>query len=431
MSGSRPLSVSGFSLTGGKACRQAFFACLLALAGVAAAAADAPPGAEYLAQFVLDLRPGKPTAAARIRIVQTERRLKRLRLKMPAGEFSAVSGDGRVTRKGDSVTWEIPVRGGELRYDVVITHRRNDKGYDALVTEQWTLFRVDDMFPAAAAVHKAGARGRGELLLGLPSGWSGVTPYLPDPENRLRFSHPTRRYARPVGWILAGRIGSRMDVIGPTMVRIAAPRGQRVQRVPMLALIRATLPVLQAELPRVPPYLLIVTAGEPMWRGGLSAPNSFFVHADRPLISENGTSTLIHEVVHVVAPVPADRNEDWIDEGLAEYLGLVLLLRGQAISRERFDHAIATFRRRGARVRSMLTRSASGTVTARAVTIFHDLDEELRRRSRNDSDIFELLRRMMLETEPLDITRLRALASALLDGAEAEALAPGKVPGLP
>jgi hypothetical protein len=406
---------------------------LVALAGATPDAMLAGPstGAEYEAQFLLELRSGEPSAAARIRIIQPERRLKRLRLNMPEDRYRQVSGAGRVQRKGDTVTWDVPATGGELRYEVQIDHKRNDKGYDALVTRHWALMRLDDAFPPAAATLRKGARSRSEVLLDLPPGWSALTAYLPDPEGRLAVEHRERRHARPVGWMIAGRIGARMDEIGPTTVRVAAPRGQSVQRVPMLALVRATLPVLQAEIPGIPAYLLILSADDPMWRGGLSAPNSLFLHASRPLISENGTSTLVHEMLHVVAPIPSRRDHDWIDEGIAEYLGLVALLRGRVISEERFDHAIATFRRRGADVDNMLTPVASGVITARAVAIFHDLDVELRRRSPDGSDIFDLVRHMMEEKQPIDIIRLRELASTLIGGAKVAALAPARVPEKP
>jgi len=430
MSSCRPPSHGGSRFTQGRSSRQALFAASLLLAAAATAGpAQAAGEREYQAQFLVQLRAGEDAATARIRIVQPRQRLKRLRLQMPEPAFSAVRGDGRVSREGDVVTWEVPARGGELRYETIITHRRNDKGYDALVTGRWAMFRLDDVFPPAAAVHTKNARGRGEVLFDLPPGWTSVSPYPPDADGRMPFVNPKRRYARPVGWALAGHIGARMDVIGPTTVRIAAPRDQGAPRVPMLALIRTTLPVLQEEVSRVPPYLLILTAGDPMWRGGLSAPNSFFIHADRPLISENGTSTLVHELLHVLAPVLTQRDHDWIDEGLAEYLGLVVLQRGQLISPQRFDHAIATFRRRGAGVASMVTPAASGPVTARAVAIFHDLDQELRRRGPAGSDIFELLRRMMQETEPLDIKRLRALAADIVGGKPVNALAASRVPG--
>jgi predicted metalloprotease with PDZ domain len=220
-----------------------------------------------------------------------------------------------------------------------------------------------------------------------------------------------------------------MDVIGPTMVRIAAPRGHSVQRVPMLSLIRAVLPLLQDELAAAPPYLLIVSAGDPMWRGGLSAPNSVYLHADRPIIGENGTSTLVHELVHLLAPVPTDPDHDWIDEGVAEYLGLVLLHRSGAISTERFDHAIDIFRRQGAKVSTMLTRNSSGAVNARAVVIFHDLDLELRKRTGNSKDIFDLVALMMKEQMALDVGRLRLLAAQLTAGQPLQSLSPTRVPG--
>lgn len=395
-------------------------------------AADVHPAsqsAEYRTQFRLDIQPGEDSARGAIRVLQPDSRLKRLRLIMPAATFSAVKADGELTRSGDEVTWEVPARGGELRYRVVVTHERDGGGYDALVTDHNALFRADRVFPRARAVHKPGARGRGELVLVLPSGWSSITPYLPDPSGRLTFVNLQRSFPRPVGWVLAGRIGSRMDVIGETMVRIAAPRGRTVQRVPMLALIRSVLPVLQAELPAMPRYLLVVTAGDPMWRGGLSAPNSVYVHADRPLLSENGTSALVHELIHLLAPVPAAPDQDWIDEGLAEYLGLLVLRESDAISPERFAHAIDVFRRRGKRVRSIVTTNASGVVTARAVAIFDDLDRELRRRSSGRTDIFDLVRRLMQEPEPVDVERLRSLASELAAGQPVQALSAANLPG--
>jgi hypothetical protein len=56
-----------------------------------------------------------------------------------------------------------------------------------------------------------------------------------------------------------------------------------------------------------------------MWRGGLPGPASLYLHADRPLISGNSTSTLLHELVHVAQSYRAAKDEDWIVEGIAEY----------------------------------------------------------------------------------------------------------------
>ena len=122
---------------------------------------------------------------------------------------------------------------------------------------------------------------------------------------------------------------TRTDVIDGVAISVSAPRGIRMQRIGTLAVLRWTLPQL---LPRfrdhAPKQVSIVSAGPPMWLGALSAPNSIFVHADRPLISGNGTSTIVHEMVHVLLrDLSIHREHDWITEGLAEYLSLWAMWR--------------------------------------------------------------------------------------------------------
>ena len=173
---------------------------------------------------------------------------------------------------------------------------------------------------------------------------------------------------------------------------------------------------------------LVVSAGDPMWRGGLSAPTSLYLHSSRPLISENATSPLLHEVAHVVAPVPAAPEHDWIDEGVAEYLALRVLRDSGTISSERFRDAIDTFRRRGTGVRNMLTRSSAGVVTARAVATFNDVDTELGRLTGGKADIFDLVRRLGREERDIDLVRLRALAAELAGGRPLTALSDRNVP---
>lgn len=403
---------------------------LLAALLLAATAVVAADEHVYGVQFRLEIAAGDPMGAASIRVTQSDRQLRRLRWKLPAQTYSRITATGRIERGADDeITWHVPARGGEFRYRVLITHARGKDTYDARVSDRWAIFRADDVFPPAEVALRRGASGRSELLLDLPRGWRAVTPYPPDAAGRMAVSNPERSFDRPLGWIATGELGSRKDLIGPMLVTIVAPKHQGVQRVPMLALLRWTLPVLQAELDEMPAYLPIIVAGDPMWRGGLSAPNSLFTHASRPLISENGTSTLLHEILHVLMPVPAAARHDWIDEGLAEYLGLVLLERSGTISRTRFAHAVETFRRRGAKVRTMQTPHAKGTVTARAVAILHDLDQELQRRSGGRTDLFDLARLLMQQTEPVDVARLRTLASGLVGTPALQSLSAARIPG--
>ncbi|MBM4197187.1 MAG: hypothetical protein FJ197_08850 [Gammaproteobacteria bacterium] len=405
--------------------------CFLGLLMLWPAASFAACTVPFCVQFHIGLAAGQAEGAATIRIRQSDGQLRGLDLDMPVSVFSDVEGDGRVTRRNGRLQWQVPPRGGELRYRVQIDHRRGSGGYDAKVADHWAIFRADDLIPSAAARFRPGVRGYGELRFDLPTGWSVFTPYRADAAGRMTLTGSNSRFPRPVGWVIAGQVGSRMDRIGGTEVRVAAPRGQPVPRLPMLALLRSSLPLIRARLSDLPDYLLVVAGGDPMWRGGLSAANSLYLHADRPLISENATSPLLHELFHVVAPVATRPDQDWIDEGLAEYLALRTLRDSDTISRERFADSIETFRRRGHSVRNMRTRHSRGAVTARAVAVFHDLDQEIQTASDRQADLYDVVRQAMASKEPLDLNRLRQIAAGLNGGRVPSSLSGAAVPLLP
>ena len=142
----------------------------------------------------------------------------------------------------------------------------------------------------------------------------------------------------------------------------------------------------------------VAGAGQPMWCGGLSAPNSMFLHAERPLMSENGTSMLLHELVHVVTRIRGLRREDdWIAEGLAEFYAIELLHRAGGMTdarRVRVREDLAAF---SADVKTLKVRRSTAATTARAALLFEDLDAEIRLASggkrRLDDVVQGLLRR--------------------------------------
>jgi hypothetical protein len=352
---------------------------------------------------------------------------------LDATRLRKVAGDGRVVPAGDDLRWLPPKQGGTLRYEVPLNHRRkgrNGANYDAYLGGRFALFRADDAFPVQSSRRARGGTFTGELRVRQPRGWSVITPYLPDSRGRMAIRNPGDRLARPIGWIIAGDIGTRRDVIAGLEVTVSAPRGLRMERVAMLGLLRWTLPQLLPVLDPDLRYLSIVSAGEPLWLGALSAPNSVFVHADRPLISENGTSTIVHEMVHVLlADLRTPRDQDWIDEGLAEYLSLRALKDSGTVSAARFDATIAGFRRWGADVKSLRTASSTGPVTARAVTVFHDLDAELRRASGGRQSVLTLVADLLRRDEDATLASLRA-AAGRITGRPPRALAATAVPGL-
>lgn len=378
----------------------------------------------YRLTFELRLRAANPLADASIELAQETPLLREARFRAPPDRFGNFRGDGKITREGDFVTWIPPKTGGKLEYFANIEHRRANERFDSLVTPEWALFRADDTFPPARVRHRAGARSRSNLRIRVPDSWSIITPFADGPAGDYLIDNPDRAFDRPTGWLIAGKLGRRKDRIGDIEISVAAPLDAGVERISMLALLRWTLPYLARETDDLPPRLSIVSAGDPMWRGGLSAANSVYVHAERPLLSENGTSTLLHEVLHALLPVPTQRAHDWIDEGIAEYITLRLLRDSGTISPGRFDKAIAGFTARGLAVADdeLLTAHATGAVRARAVSIIAQLDAELDSLTDGQADIYALIRRVRAAGKPLNTDRLRDAALALTGAEQIEAL---------
>ena len=197
-----------------------------------------------------------------------------------------------------------------------------------------------------------------------------------------------------------------------------------MRRMDMLALLNWTLPELNAVLPDALPRLTVVSAGEPMWRGGLSAPASLFLHAERPLISENATSALLHEVMHVALGLQARDGFDWIVEGLAEYYSIELLRRGRAITAKRAGTALEQQAEWGQSATELCARASTAETTARAVTVFAALDLELRDKS--DSSLDDVL--PMIAGGAVDLDVLSEVAEQLL-GSPPDALHIDALPG--
>ncbi len=80
----------------------------------------------------------------------------------------------------------------------------------------------------------------------------------------------------------AGELGVRWERIQGVSVFVAGPVDQGVRRMDILAFLNWNLPVLGEVLDDLPDRLVVVSARDRMWRGGLSGPRSLYLHADRP-----------------------------------------------------------------------------------------------------------------------------------------------------
>ncbi len=293
------------------------------------------------------------------------------------------------------------------------------------MTPDWAIFRAEDIIPRARTRTIAGTSSKTTMEFDLPQGWSAISEYS-SADGIIEVTRPERRFDQPAGWIAIGDLGIRRESIAGTQISIAAPRGERVRRLDMLALLNWTMPELAnirgEELAR----LTIISAGDPMWRGGLSAPASMFIHADRPLISENATSTLLHELVHIALQIRADEGFDWIVEGLAEYYSMELLRRGSAITKRRYSQAIERQENWASEAEYLCGESSSGAVTALAATVFRELDKEIRSKTAQEKDLDDLVRLLAEQPGKATLASLRNAAN-ILTSADVAALDDAKL----
>lgn len=210
--------------------------------------------------------------------------------------------------------------------------------------------------------------------------------------------------------MLLGRIGSRNDLIAGVRVVVAAPLGDSVRRQDALAFLNWNLPHLVDVFPDFTRRLLIISADDPMWRGGLSGPGSLFLHADRPLISENRTSALLHELVHVAMGIRGDHESDWIVEGFAEFYSIETLRRSGGISQTRYAEALERLEQWSRRAPNLFQESSSAAQTARAVIVLKAVDEEIRRASGGRASLDNVARDLAVRRGEVSLELLQGLA---------------------
>lgn len=391
------------------------------------AAAQQGSGRIYQLEYVVTPDPEAGGAWVEMTLSQSSHLLREVNMRAPAGKISAAGGDGEISLEDARLIWKPPPEGGSLRWFALIDHQRNDGAFDAHITADWAIFRVEDVIPQAATRALRGARSETTLSFNLPPGWSSLTEYF-GREHSYRIRNTRRRFDRPAGWIILGEIGIRYDRIAGLRVNVAAPTDQGMRRIDILALLNWTLPEVLRLVPDFPKRLTIIGAGDPMWRGGLSGPRSLFIHADRPLISENATSTLLHEIMHIALGGGAGDGMDWLVEGLAEYYSLAVLHRSGTISDRRYAAAMRKQAEWGSSVSQLCESVSSGAITARAVTILDDLDSEIRTMSEGKKSLDDVLVALAASKNIITLDDFAAIVRGIT-GADADALSASNLPG--
>ncbi|AZE88196.1 hypothetical protein [Pseudomonas orientalis] len=312
------------------------------------------------------------------------------------GDYSDFKADGQWALNGRRGHWQPAADKASLTYRVRLSHAHKPGTYEARMTPAWALFRGDDLVPAARLDQQDGVELVSRLTFELPPGWNSIETAWPRiGKNKFRIDNVSRLFDRPTGWILAGSLGSRRMRLGQTDVTVTSPKGQGMRRMDVLTLLTFVWPQVEAAFPRHPAKLLVVGASDPMRRGAYSARDSIYLNSRTPLVSEDGSSPLIREVVQAIARFNDHDTSDWISEGLAGYYAIELVRRAGGITDERYQAIQTRLTKEGKDVTSLRGEHVSGATASRAVVVLQELDREIRVKTHNKRSLDDLAQAVM------------------------------------
>lgn len=363
---------------------------------------------DYEVRYRARIRPDSGIAVVSVRVVQQRAVLLELSASLDGGHWFDFEADGTFEALEEGgFRWLPPESGGTLRYSTRIDRLRDAAEYDSRCTPRWMVTRAEDLFPSMAARFAAGAQAKATLEFEMPPGWS-VTTALERKGKRFLVEQPDRSLGQPRGWIAAGNLDQLEEEVAGTRVLLGAPASHNARLRDALTFLRFVMPPLAEIVGGMPGRVAVVMADDPMWRGGLAGPSSLYLHSDRPLVDEDGTSPLIHELVHVITHARSTPGHDWIVEGLAEFYSLELLRRSGAVSQETHEESLGRLRKRGRSVREFYGESA-GAQTARAVTLMDRLDRLIREATDDEASLDPVLEALSKERTALDVDSLAEL----------------------
>jgi hypothetical protein len=309
--------------------------------------------------------------------------IERIRLRVEPARFHGFAGTGTIEQTEGQIVWRPDGPYAHLTYTVDLRRRRAPgRGFDSYATADWVLTRTSALFPRSAVSFRDDVEpfpeSRARLRFRLPPGWDAVTVMPAIGHLLFEVETPNRRFDHPRGWLMLGRFKRTDAAIDGTAVTIAAPDGVAIPPQRILHLLQRALPLLQDLLARTPPRLLIVMGPDPMWRGGLSGEESFYMHGDRPLRTADRSSPYLHEAFHVVAPFRPAADAHWVTEGLAELYSVEIQRRIGELDEASFAKALRLFARHGLWGRDFTRTHERALRNNSAPLVMYALDQRIR-----------------------------------------------------
>ena len=393
---------------------------LISLCLLAVMTAKAKQPDTYQLQYHATINPD--TEQAEVQITLPDAKLiNSINFRLDEKFHSKVQGNGELELIDGRAIWQPPEKNARLSYTVKINHERDPGEYDSIYQKDFAIFRGDDLIPPATVRTKPGAHSKATLTFELPQHWNSINSGWPKKADRhFIIDDPERRFDRPTGWFIAGKLGTRREKLNGTHIAVSAPQNMGVKRMDLVSFILMNWPQLRELVDELPPRILIVTAPDPMWRGGLSGPNSLFFHADRPMVSENGTSSLLHELFHTLTGITDKGNDDWAVEGLAEYYAIEILYRSGGLSEDRRQRVFDWLADWSKDITKLRGRSSTGQQTARAVILLEELAQEISEKTDGEKSLDDLTRALIKEKH-IDLALINEIVEGLI-GSPADTL---------
>ena len=252
-------------------------ATLVALVALPVAARAAAP--TFSVDYVVTIGRGDPGHAHVRWLLAGIDEIEAIRLVFRDERTTRVTGTGTLVWHDRTLLWTPGGPYAHLAYTVAIDHRRPPGAhFDSHAERDWVATRALHLFPEINVRFRPGtvrAKSRARLVFRLPRGWRVAAAARRLADDTFAVEEPAKRFDRPRGWFALGRIARHSRLIAGLPVTVAVAPGSALDARRLLRLYARTLPLLASVLGPPPPRLLVVSAPDPMWHGGLSGEDSF------------------------------------------------------------------------------------------------------------------------------------------------------------
>ncbi|MFI5397281.1 MAG: hypothetical protein ACHQ9S_17210 [Candidatus Binatia bacterium] len=336
--------------------------------------------------------------------------VKHLRLRFPSARFDSFHGTGKLRPVEGGLVWEPGGPYAHLTYRVKIDHIRGQRQrYDSYAGHDWIVTRARNLFPRIDIdCHpdtKGTPKSRARLIFRLPRGWRSAAPLPALGPGTYHLSEPGKILDRPRGWFALGKFNLDRQEIAQIMIELVRMPGSTLPPTELFHFLDRTLPTLKKLLLAGPETLLVVSAPDPMWHGGISGEHSFFMHTGRPLRTPDKTSPYLHELFHVLQPYKPAADADWIEEGLAEFYSLELQRRAGLIDAAAYARALGYFERFGLWNVDLTQQQDNAATNNSAPLVMHALDQRIQRATAGKKRLDDVVTELAQEGGEVNTTR--------------------------